>query len=433
MASNTIFALSTVPGKAGIAIIRVSGPKSFEVVRSLTGNIPTPRKAVLRNVVYDNELIDKALVICFSADKSFTGEDMVEFHVHGSNSTVKHLSEVLSSKLNLFVADRGEFTRRALENGRMDLSQAEGILALINAETQTQKRQALSCLAGGISNKTEEWRRLILHGVALTEIMIDFSDDDVPDNTVSDIKLVLTSLMTSLELELSRYKGAELVRDGYDVTILGKPNVGKSLLLNYLAGREKAIVSDQAGTTRDIIELSMDLNGFQVNFFDTAGIHKSKNPIEKIGIARAIEKGNASNMRIFILENNDLVEDFDINFSQNDLLLSAKGDLNQNTKHLGISGKTGIGVDKMLSLISNNIKSAADQSSILINERHKKVIQDTVLALYSAQDEIYKDDMRIEIVAECLRSAITQFDLLIGKINVDDILGSVFSSFCIGK
>ena len=433
MAKSTIFALSTVPGKSGIAIVRVSGPQSFEVVRALAGTIPSPRKAVLRSLRDDNEIIDKALVICFTANNSFTGEDMVEFHIHGSNSIVKHLSEVLSNKFDLLIADRGEFTRRALDNGRMDLSQAEGILALINSETRTQKNQALSCLAGGISDKTQEWRELILRGVALAEIMIDFTDDDVPDDTVNDIKSVVASLLRSLEFELRQYKAAELVRDGYDVTIIGKPNVGKSSLLNYIAGREKAIVSDQAGTTRDVIELSMDLNGYQVNFFDTAGIHESSDRIEKIGIERATKKANGSNMRIFLLENNDLIEDFNISVGKNDLLLSAKGDKNKQCKYLAVSGKTGMGVDKLLNLISDNIKSETGQSSILINERHKKVIRETVLALHLAQDEICKSDMRIEIVAECLRTVITQFDLLIGKINVEDILGSVFSSFCIGK
>ena len=433
MTKKTVFALSTSSGKAAIAVIRISGPRSFEVVRKLVGSVPAPRTAVLRSLRYKDELIDRALLICFKANSSYTGEDMVEFHIHGSIAVINSLSEVLSVGFNLDVADPGEFTRRALENGCMDLSQVEGLLDLINSETKEQKNQSLRVLSGIIGNKSHSWRTTILSSLALAEVMIDFSEEDVPKSTVSDILMLVKSLIDELMCELQNSNSLELIRDGFDVTIIGKPNVGKSSLLNYLAGTEKAIVSEKSGTTRDIIELGIDLNGFRVNFFDTAGIHESTDEIEVIGIQRARVKALHSNMRVFLISDNDILDDFGVVVKETDIIFSSKSDLGKYCVHPGISSKSGEGVSEMLEHISKSIEKSTSYSGILINKRHKKVIKSTIRYLKLVCLELKSSEVQIEIVAENLRLAIMELDFLVGKINVEDVLGDIFSSFCIGK
>ena len=433
MENNTIFALSTSPGKAGIAIIRLSGSKAFAIVKELIGSVPPPKIAKVCYLSYLDELIDQALVICFKEKNSYTGEDVAEFHVHGSNAVIKKLFNVLENDFGLSIANPGEFTRRALENGCLDLSQVESVIDLINAETEAQQKQALRVLSGSIGYKTNEWRHRLVNMLSYCEVMIDFSDEEVPGNTINEIEENLIQLLTDLEKELKNHKCSELVRDGFDIVIIGKPNVGKSSLLNYLAGKEKAIVSEHAGTTRDLIEVSIDLGGYRINFFDTAGIHKSDNPVEKIGIDKAIRKSKEAYMRIFLLENNDISDFPHIKCQPNDLQFGAKSDLQDHKLHSGISGKTGDGVDTMLENIKNKIAYETRYSSILTNERHKKIIERTISSLYLVQNEIMSDNLKIEIVAECVRASIIQLDLLIGKINVEDVLGNIFSSFCIGK
>ena len=433
MTKDTVFALATSPGKAAIAVVRISGSRAFDIVRKLVGALPPPRTAVLRSLRYNSELIDRALVICFKEKASYTGEDMVELHIHGSIAVIDSLSEVLSVGFNLGVADPGEFTRRALMNGCMDLSQVEGLLDLVNSETKEQKNQSLRALTGVIGDKSKGWRTAILRSLSLAEVMIDFSEEEVPKNTVSDILVLVKSLIDKLVSELKDSNSLELIRDGFDVSIIGKPNVGKSSLLNYLAGREKAIVSEKAGTTRDIIELGIDLKGFRVNFFDTAGIHDSTDEIEVIGIERAKRKALQSHMRVFLVTENDTVEDLGVAVKETDIIFSAKSDLGKCSVHPGISSKSGEGVSKMLKKISKNLYKSTSYSGVLINKRHKKVIKNTVVYLELAYTELKHSEAQIEIVAENLRLAIMELDFLVGKINVEDILGDIFSSFCIGK
>ena len=433
MAKDTIFALSTGLGKAGIAIIRVSGRDAFNIARKLTGISLIPRAATVCYLRFNQELIDQALVVFFKSGSSYTGEDLVEFHIHGGSAVISHLSNVLSTGFNVSVANPGEFTRRALENGRLDISQVEGLLDLINAETKEQKKQSLRVFSGQIGQKSKQWREKIIHSLSLAEIMIDFSDEDVPSSTISEIEALVKSLVAEFECEMAGSRSATLVRDGFDVTIVGQPNVGKSSLLNYLAGKEKAIVSEQAGTTRDIIELSIDLKGYRVNFYDTAGIHSTEDTLEKIGIDRALKKAALSHMRVFLLNPNDIVEDFGVVIEPSDLILCAKCDLQSHTKYSGVSSATGDGVGDMLSKILNNITKSSSYSSVLINERHKKITERTLVFLRLALEEIDLTEARIEIVAENLRLAIVELDFLVGKINVEDVLGDIFSSFCIGK
>ena len=433
MAKQTVFALSTSLGKAAIAIVRVTGPRSFEVVKSLVGSVPPPRTAVLRSLRYKGDLVDRVVLICFKEKSSYTGEDMAEFHIHGSMAVIDSISEVLSVGFNLGVADPGEFTRRALENGCMDLSQVEGLLDLINSETKEQKNQSLKVLSGVIGNKFSGWRASIISSLALAEVMIDFSDEEVPISTVNDILMLVKSLSDELVSEITNAGSLELIRDGFDVTIIGKPNVGKSSLLNYLAGREKAIVSEKSGTTRDIIELGIDLKGFRVNFFDTAGIHATTDDIEIIGIERARIKALQSNMRVFLLSDDDKVEDFGVVVEKTDIIFRAKSDLGQPCSYPGISSINGEGVSEMLNQIQKNIKISIGYSGVLINKRHKKVIKNTIWYLELVCADLKSSDVQIELVAENLRLAIMELDFLVGKINVEDVLGDIFSSFCIGK
>ena len=433
MSKDTIFALSTSPGKSGIAIIRVSGPSSFSVVENLTGSCPPLRKATLRYLKYNSEVLDRALVICFAAGASFTGENMAEFHIHGSFAVIKGVTEVLSEGLQLRCAEPGEFTRRALENGRLDLVQAEGLAELINSETKEQKKQSIKIIAGALSNKTNEWREKLLAALSLLEVMIDFSDEDVPTNTTSEVRGILDFLITDLLAELNNYKTAEIVRDGYDVAILGKPNVGKSSLLNFIAGSEKAIVTDQAGTTRDIIEVKIDIDGYAVNFYDTAGIQETDDAVEKIGIERAIKRSKTVDLRIFLVEPDELLEKFQDFMKKGDLVFCAKGDIQEFPPYPGISSKTGEGTEILLKKIKRNISKAGCYSSILLNERHKRAIIETLSYLKCVQKELENKVVRVEIAAEEVRAAIAEIDVLVGKINVEDILGRVFSTFCIGK
>ena len=433
MKNETVFALSTSSGKAAIAVVRISGSRAFEVVKELAGTIPPPRTVTLRSLKYKNELIDRALLICFKEKASYTGEDMVEFHIHGSMAVIDSLSEVLSVGFSLGFADPGEFTRRALENGCMDLSQVEGLLDLINSETKEQKSQSLKVLSGVIGEKSDEWRSTLVRSIALAEVMIDFSEEEVPKSTISDILVLVNSLVDKLANELKDSKSLELIRDGFDVTIIGKPNAGKSSLLNYLAGKEKAIVSEKAGTTRDIIELAIDLKGFRVNFFDTAGIHEATDEIEKIGIDRTRLKAIQSNMCVFLIGANDRVEDFGLVVKETDIIFSSKSDLGKQSIHPGISTKSGEGIPTMLENISKNILKSTSYSGILINKRHKTVVKNTLSCLELVRRELNSSDVQIELVAENLRRAIMELDFLVGKINVEDVLGDIFSSFCIGK
>ena len=433
MVRENIFALSTGLGKAGIAIIRVSGSDALNIAKKLTGVSLIPRVATVCDLRFNQELIDQALVLFFKSGSSYTGENLVEFHIHGGAAVISHLSNVLNTSFDVSIANPGEFTRRALENGRMDISQVEGLLDLINAETKEQKKQSLRILSGQVGQKSKQWRTKILKSLSLAEIMIDFSDEDVPDSTTKEIKVLINSLVEELEYEMEASKSAALVRDGFDVTIVGQPNVGKSSLLNYLAGKEKAIVSEQAGTTRDVIELSIDLNGYRVNFYDTAGIHYSEDTLEKIGIDRALQKAATSNMRVFLLNTNDMAENFGVVIEPSDLIFCSKSDIQQHKDYGGISSTTGDGVDGMLSSISNNITKSNSYSSILTNERHRMIIERTTVLLRLVLEEVAASDVRIEIVAENLRLAIVELDFLVGKINVEDVLGDIFSSFCIGK
>src|SRR6056297_1078586 len=340
---ETIFALSTSPGKAGIAVIRVSGPGVAAAADSLVGDLPAPRRAGLR-VLRDGggERIDEALVLYFPEGASFTGEPVLELQTHGSPAVVSAVLRRLGALPGLRAADPGEFTRRALGNGRLDLTQVEALGDLLDSETEAQRRQAMRVFSGSLGARCAEWRKALIRAVALLEVTIDFVDEEVPVDVLPEVGELLESVIAGLDAELAGAKASERIRAGFEIAILGAPNVGKSTLLNALAGRDAAITSEHAGTTRDVIEVRMDIAGLPVTLLDTAGLRETEDAVESIGIARARTRAEAADLRVFL---SDGTGEFAELRQDGDIVLRAKGDRHPDAED-GISGLTGLGIDQ---------------------------------------------------------------------------------------
>lgn len=301
---DTIFALSTAPGRAGVAIIRISGSDARKALGHLNASIPEPRVASLRPLrSIEGVLLDEAVVLFYPKNQSFTGEQTVEIQCHGSPAVVTAILAELSHMPQLRPADPGEFTRRALGNGRLDLAQVEGLADLLEAETEAQRRQALRVFSGELGRLAEGWRSDLVRALALVEATIDFADEDVPVDVAPEVRQLLEKTEKSLERQISGIHAAERVRAGFEVAIVGATNVGKSTLLNALAGRDAAITSEFAGTTRDVIEVRMDLSGLPVTFLDTAGFRETDDAVESIGIERARQRAERADLRVFLVEN----------------------------------------------------------------------------------------------------------------------------------
>ncbi len=427
---ETIYALSTAQGKAGVAVIRVSGPRAFAACAVLAGDVPEPRKASLRVLkALDGLQLDEALVLTFAKDRSFTGEETVEFQVHGSTAVVASVLDVLSGLDDLRPADPGEFTRRALENGRMDLAQVEGLADLIEAETEAQRRQALRVLSGDLGARADSWRQKLIRAAALLEATIDFADEEVPVDVSPEVTELATSVIDDLRQEIQRVGTAERIRSGFEVAIVGAPNVGKSTLLNALAGRDAAITSEYAGTTRDVIEVRMDLAGLPVTLLDTAGLRETDDAVETIGIDRARKRAVLADLRVFLVEGGaapDLTPEAD------DLVLQAKADLVENPEN-GISGKTGAGVSQLINRITEILSKRAANAGLATRARHKQAMERGVAALDNALTLIPMGEDSADIAAEELRSAIRALDSLVGRIDIENVLDEIFASFCLGK
>jgi tRNA modification GTPase len=429
---DTIYALASARGRAGVAIIRVSGPAAFEAARKLTrGALPPERQAVLRKIELDGEILDEGLLLLFGAERSFTGEAVAEFHLHGSIAVTGAVLRAMSTIPGLRPAGPGEFTRRALENGRLDLAQVEALADLIDAETEAQRRQAVRVLSGHIGQRVEAWRGRLLRAAALIEATIDFVDEDVPVDVTPEVREIATALLDEMQKEISASAVAERVRQGFEVAIVGAPNAGKSTLLNALAGREAAITSEVAGTTRDVIEVRMDIAGFPVTLLDTAGLRETDDHVEGIGIARAIERAGQADLRIFLLENRADV--LPMTPEEGDIILLGKADLWKDADILSVSGKTGQGLDRLVERIGQQLSGRYDGEPLLIRERQRLALMDAAASLKVALAWLSSYDSRVELVAESLRAASRSLDMLIGRIGVEDILGEIFSSFCIGK
>ena len=429
---DTIFAPATARGKAGISILRLSGPLAHIAVTALCGNLPPMQRASLRKLVWQGVQIDEAVVLVFEAGHSFTGEAMAELHVHGSIAVVAATLRALSDQPGLRMAEPGEFTRRALENGRLDLSQVEGLADLVDAETEAQRRQALRVLSGAIGQRAELWRKQLIRASALLEATIDFVDEDVPVDVMPEVDALVAGLLSDLRAEVTAVHFAERVRDGFEVAIVGLPNVGKSTLLNCLAGREAAITSEYAGTTRDVIEVRMDLAGLPVTLLDTAGLRESTDVVENIGIKRAKKRAEMADLRLFLTLDGVLPMGFSPVLG--DFVLYGKADLElPNRQALSVSGKTGAGISHLLDLIAAELGGRMAGSGTFTRERHRIAAVDTMFALEQVQVEITAGSHRTELAAENLRYAIRCLDVLVGRIGVENLLDEIFFSFCIGK
>jgi tRNA modification GTPase len=427
---DTIFALASARGKAGVAVVRLSGPDTPDALRALAGDLPEPRRTVLRKLRWQGEVLDEALVIRFDKGASFTGEASAEFHLHGGAATISAVLRALGDQPGLRLAEPGEFTRRALINGKLDLAQVEGLADVIDAETEAQRRQALRVLSGAVGVRVEEWRSDLIRAAALVEATIDFADEDVPVDVTPEVLAILSGLLRKLRGETAAAQVAERIRDGFEVAVIGAPNSGKSTLINRLSGRDAAIVSEYAGTTRDVIEVRMDLAGLPVTVLDTAGLRETADVVEGIGIDRAVARAASADLRVFLLDD-DGVPPF-LSPSVDDLVIQGKADLRPGSPE-GVSGLTGKGVDALVSRITELLSVRAASAGVLTRERHRMAILRAIGALESALVEVRHGSDRIEIAAAEIRSAITALETLVGRVDAESLLDEIFSSFCIGK
>jgi tRNA modification GTPase len=427
---DTIYATATARGRSGLAVLRISGPLAQVAGAALAGHLPLPRTAGLRRLTWDGELLDEALVLSFSKGASFTGEDVVELHVHGGPAVVGAVLRALAAQPGLRLAEPGEFTRRALENGVLDLTQVEGLADLIDAETEAQRRQAVRVLSGSVGQKVEGWRRDLIRAAALLEATIDFADEEVPVDVSPEVLALIDGLAADLGREAAGVAAAERIRDGFEVAIVGAPNAGKSTLLNQLAGREAAITSEIAGTTRDVIEVRMDIGGLPVTFLDTAGLRETADRLEQAGIDRALQRARAADLRVFL---NDGQAVPDLRPEGNDLVVIGKADTTSGGMGLAVSGLTGAGVPELMARIGEILQARVGATGALVRERHRIAVTAAIAALAESRAEVVRRDSRVELAAEHLRRAVTALDALIGRVDVDDLLGEIFASFCIGK
>lgn len=427
---DSIFALASAQGKAGVAVIRISGPGAHQAAAQLCG-APLSGRSMSLQVLHNNsgDRLDQALVLTFSAPASFTGEDIAELQVHGSTAGVVAVLDALSQIDGLRLADPGEFTRRAMENGKMDLAQVEGLADLIDAETEAQRRQADQLLTGALGKSAERWRTSLIRAAALIEATIDFADEDVPVDVTPEVNALLDDVCAELTRETAGVVIAERIRTGFEVAIIGAPNVGKSTLLNALAGRDAAITSEFAGTTRDVIEVRMDLAGLPVTLLDTAGLRETSDVVEGKGIALAISRAETADLRVFLAEASDV---FSITPRAGDIRVLPKRDI-RSDKSGSISGLTGEGLDELIGRISAELTKRSTGAGIATRERHRVAMQRALSGLKAAQKQLEHGADQYDIVAEELRNAIRALESLVGRIDVENLLDEIFSSFCLGK
>lgn len=437
MSQTTIVAAASGPGPSGVAIIRVSGSRASDVAIRLAATLPKPRSAALRALTdRGGETIDKAIVLWFPAPASFTGEDVCEFHVHGGRAVVAGVIEACLDVDGVKLAKPGEFTRRAFENGKMDLSAAEGLGDLIEAETTAQRRQAVRQMEGALANDVIGWREQIIDALADAEGDIDFPDEDLPPELSARARGRITDLRDLLARHLDESSRAIRVRDGYRVAILGAPNAGKSSLLNALAQRDAAIVSPIAGTTRDVIEVRLVLGGAVVWIADTAGLREAKDQIESEGIDRAIAQSEQADLRLGVIASDAERLALEPLMRSNDVWIQAKSDTiawNKPKSHnLSISSKTMQGIEALEEAITTRAQAdlTLSQSAPLTRLRHREAVMDTINALTRA---LNASGHATELIAEDLRLAARALGQIIGRVDMDDVLDRLFSQFCIGK
>lgn len=453
MTAETIYALSSAPGRAGVAVIRISGSSAGHALKSLTGKkLPPPRQTAVRLLTdpRNGEVLDSAMVIYFEGPASFTGEDVVELHCHGSWAVIDAVMHALSWIQNCRLAQPGEFTRRAFENGKMDLTAAEAVADLIDAETDAQRQQALAQMGGALSSLYNGWADALKKSLAYTEAVIDFPDEDVPDDQIATIVPQVEKIRTGIDDHLNDNRRGERLRDGLHVAVIGPPNAGKSSLVNALAKRDVAIVSDLAGTTRDVIEVHLDLGGYPVILADTAGLRPDQvedgahGTIESEGIRRALERAQNADIRLLVFDGTDgeLDSHTAALINSNSVVVINKCDL-FHVEHLKaasinaipVSVKSGEGVDNLLASLENKISalmaSSRDTPS-LTRARHRSALEECRACLNDALTRIQSKGLP-ELVAEDLRVAVRALGRITGRVDVEDLLDVIFRDFCIGK
>ena len=418
---DTIFAEATPPGRGGVSVVRISGPDARRVAEDLAGPLGSARYAGLRALKDQGEVIDRALVLWFEQNQSFTGEEVVEFHLHGAPVIGSRISGALLAR-GLRRAEAGEFTRRAFVNGKMDLAAAEGLADLLAAETEAQRKLAMKAADGELGKLAEDLRKKLIRAGALIEASIDFADEEVPDEVPDEVFSLMGDVRKVLEGLLKTYPAAERLREGYEVAIIGPPNAGKSSLLNRIAQREVALVTDVAGTTRDILELRVDLRGLPVTFLDTAGLRESAEYVEALGIERARKRAEKADLRIHLSEDGQRQAPF----SEGDLVIRSKDDLTGIGGEFGISSLTGKGIAELLDRIYDLLKVRAVDSALISRKRQAEAVRRAVTALDIS-------DVPSEILAEAVRRAGQELASMTGRFGAEDYLDEIFSSFCIGK
>lgn len=424
---DTIYALATASGRAGLAVVRISGPQARRAAEQLAGRLPESGRSLRRLRDADGDVLDEALVLVFAKGASFTGEEVVELHLHGSAAVVRAVQDRLQRTGSCRPAVPGEFTRRAWENGCLDLAQVEGLADLLAAETDAQRRQAVRVMTGALGSVAEGWRAALIRARALIEATVDFADEDVPVDVTQEIRGLLDPLLQEIRGMSAGTEISERIRDGFEVAIVGRPNVGKSTLLNRLAGREAAITSVHAGTTRDVIEVRMDLGGLPVTLLDTAGLRESDEPVERIGIARARERAGLADLRVHLVAER---EDSGIVVADGDIVVFAQDD--DGTRG-GVSGLTGAGVERLIAAVSTRLGGMASGASLATRERHRVAMLASLDHLLQVDELMPEAARRAEEIAEQLRLATRAVEALVGRVDVDDVLDVVFASFCIGK
>ena len=444
--SNTIYALASARGQAGVAVVRVSGPQAFESLKLLSDNKDFPfRKAILCKLIrpVSRETLDQAITIAFNAPHSYTGEDVVEYHLHGGRAVIDGVLGALSAQKNHRMAEAGEFTRRAFENGKMDLTEAEAVADLIHAETALQKDQALSQMGGALADMYEDWRVRLTKILAYVEAELEFPDEDMPDDILDTIRPQIETLGADIDVHLNDNRRGERLRDGIHVAVIGAPNAGKSSLVNALAQRDVAIVSDIAGTTRDVIEAHLDIGGYPVILSDTAGLrpdqigNEGQDSIESEGIKRALKTAENADIRVIVYDGTSKTLDehsYALEKQDNTIAIINKADqavvLDHPDNLLRISVNDNENIAKFLSLLTESIESlvGVSEAPALTRQRHREALTACRASLERCMNAALP-----ELTAEDLRLSIRDLGRITGKVDVEDLLDVVFRDFCIGK
>jgi len=442
----TIYALSTGPGISGIAIIRVSGEDTKKIIKLLTNeNLPKARVATLKkiNKINTSELIDEGIILWFPGPESYTGEDMAEFHVHGSKAVIDALHSSISQIENCRLAEPGEFTKLAFQNGKINLLKAESIADLISAETEIQRQQAIKIINGESSEIFNDLREKLLKILSNVEAKIDFPDEDLPVDVLKNIKKISNEVILSIKKILNDQKVGERIREGFRIAIIGPTNAGKSSLLNLLSKRDVAIVSEIAGTTRDVIETHLNIDGYPVVVSDTAGIRDSKNEIEKKGIKLALDKAENADLKLIIVDAKSIDfkgvlrklmdENAILVVNKSDLLKKDLSSEIKNFEHVLISVKNNLNIENLILKIKDKLKNKfiTNEDILITRERHRQHLEQSLNYLKNFEEKNEAEDF--DKAAEDLRLATRHLGMIVGKVDVEEILGSIFNDFCIGK